>query len=273
MHTPDTLTAAVDCALRAGAAIMSVYRTDFSVETKADHSLLTKADMAAHDIIKTALEGAFSFPVLSEEDCDIAYEQRRSWRTFWLVDPLDGTKEFVKKNGEFTVNIALVEDSAPILGVVFAPARKVLYFASSETGAWRVRDVDADGTVDVARLLSQAEALPVAPAEPGLRVVASRSHSNEETENFIARLEEKYGAAERVSIGSSLKLCLVAEGAADVYPRIAPTMEWDTAAADAVVRGTGGTVVNHADGTPLKYNKYDLTNPFFVVYNRHLRDA
>ncbi|MFW5802593.1 MAG: 3'(2'),5'-bisphosphate nucleotidase CysQ, partial [Verrucomicrobiota bacterium] len=267
------LTAAVDCALRAGAAIMSVYRTDFSVETKADQSPLTKADMAAHNIIKTALEDAFCFPVLSEEDCDIAYEQRRAWRTFWLVDPLDGTKEFIRKNGEFTVNIALVEDSVPTLGVVFAPARKILYFASPETGARRIREVETDGVVDVARLLLCAEAIPVETAAAGLRVVASRSHSNEETESFIARLEEKYGSAERVSVGSSLKLCLVAEGAADAYPRIAPTMEWDTAAADAVVRATGGRVVNHADGTPLKYNKPDLTNPHFVVYNQRLKNA
>lgn len=273
MHISDTLTSAVDCALRAGVAIMAVYRTDFSVETKADQSPLTKADMAAHEIIKKALEDSFSYPVLSEEDCDIAYEQRRAWSTFWLVDPLDGTKEFIRKNGEFTVNIALVENSAPTLGVVFAPARKILYFASPETGARRIRDVEAEGVVDVAHLLSQAESLPAERSATGLRVVASRSHSNEETESFIARLEEEYGTAERVSVGSSLKLCLVAEGAADAYPRIAPTMEWDTAAADAVVRATGGTVVSHADGTPLKYNKPDLTNPHFVVYNARLKDA
>ncbi len=273
MAPPDTLTAAVDCALRAGAAIMTVYRTDFSVQTKADQSPLTQADLAAHDIIKAGLGDAFPFPVLSEEDCDTAYEQRRAWRTFWLVDPLDGTKEFIKKNGEFTVNIALVEDSAPILGVVYAPARNVLYFASPETGARRIRQVDAEAVSDVGCLLSQAESLPVEEASTGLRVVASRSHCNEETQSFIARLEKKHGAAERVSVGSSLKLCLVAEGAADVYPRIAPTMEWDTAAADAVVRATGGTVVNRADGTPLKYNKPDLTNPHFVVCSRLFKDA
>lgn len=271
MNSTQTLTAAVDCALRAGTAIMSVYSTDFSVETKADQSPLTQADMAAHNIIKTGLENAFPFPVLSEEDCDIAYEQRRAWRTFWLVDPLDGTKEFIKKNGEFTVNIALVEDSVPILGVVFAPARKLLYFASPETGAGRIRQVDAETVTDIGQLLSEAEALPAEESATGLRVVASRSHCNEETQSFIARLEKKYGAAERVSVGSSLKLCLVAEGAADAYPRIAPTMEWDTAAADAVVRATGGTVVNHGDGTPLKYNKPDLTNPHFVVYSRFMR--
>lgn len=269
MTSPETLNTALDCAFRAGTAILSIYETDFSVQRKEDNSPLTQADMAAHAIIKETLEQTFSLPVLSEEDSRIPYEERRRWRKFWLVDPLDGTKEFIKKNGEFTVNIALVEDAAPTLGVVYAPARQTVYFACPETGPRRLRQVNPHrAATDLDALLQSSEPLPAEPERSTLRVVASRSHCNEETRAFIRRLEETYGAAERVSSGSSLKLCLVAEGAADVYPRIAPTMEWDTAAADAVVRATGGRVVQHPGGDPLQYNKPDLKNPHFVVYSR-----
>lgn len=264
----QTLPVALAAALQAGAAIMTIYDTDFQVEEKDDKSPLTEADRAAHGIISRLLADAFPTPVLSEEAADIPHEERRRWDRFWLVDPLDGTKEFIKKNGEFTVNIALIEQQRPVLGVVYAPARGLVYFASPETGARRARleGPPSESTPD--RIVHEAETLPVAAATSALRVVASRSHCNEETQSFIAELEQEHGTAERVSIGSSLKLCLVAEGSADVYPRIAPTMEWDTAAADAVVRATGGTVVEHPSGAPLIYNKPDLHNPHFVVRSR-----
>ena len=262
----------IKAALDAGAAILEIYQRDFSVETKADSSPLTEADKAAHHIICDALE-SIGLPVLSEESKAVPYETRKEWTKYWLVDPLDGTKEFIKKNGEFTVNIALIENGCPVLGVVYAPVLKTLYFGIVGQGAFRATGDDLfqclekwDGKVP--NIGNFAEPLPLSsdlcPPTSAVRVVASRSHMNPETEEFIAELE-KQGRVELVSSGSSLKLCMVAEGRADVYPRIAPTMEWDTAAAQAVVEASGGTVVQYGIGEPLCYNKENLLNPFFVV--------
>ena len=268
---------AIKAAIDAGEAILEIYAQDFEVEFKADESPLTSADKAAHCIIVQALE-ATPYPVLSEESGEITYEERRGWETYWLVDPLDGTKEFIKKNGEFTVNIALIEHGVPILGVVYVPVLETLYCGMLDVGcrtwnvesgmsAWKATECggkSVEEIVESAVPLSTSN-ISLSTKQRALRVVASKSHCNEETLTFISALEKKYGKAELVSRGSSLKLCMVAEGSADIYPRIAPTMEWDTAAAHAVVTAAGGTVVVCGSTDALVYNKENLLNPSFVV--------
>ncbi|MGF1527925.1 MAG: 3'(2'),5'-bisphosphate nucleotidase CysQ [Candidatus Competibacterales bacterium] len=244
--------------LKAAAAIMAVYQRDFTVDTKSDQSPLTEADVAAHGVITSGLEALTPhWPVLSEESQVVDFAERRHWRRFWLVDPLDGTKQFVRRNGEFTVNIALVEDGFPVLGLVHIPAQGRCYAAGPTLGALRWDD---DGTP-----------LPIAvtrpPATP-LRVVGSRSHANPAVEAYLARL----GAFELVPIGSALKFCLVAEGAADLYPRFGPTSEWDTAAAQCVVERAGGRVMD-LSGQRLRYNQGEsLLNPHFLVCGDGDRD-
>lgn len=265
---------AIQAAIRAGDAILEIYEQDFEVEFKNDESPLTSADKAAHQIIVQAL-AATGLPVLSEESAEVLYEDRKDWRAYWLVDPLDGTKEFIKKNGEFTVNIALIENGVPVQGIVYVPVQDTLYLGL-ETGAWKAKECRGKS---VEELMSSAVACQVSgvPGVP-IRVVASKSHCNDETREFIAALTPKNSESKLVSRGSSLKLCLVAEGAADIYPRIAPTMEWDTAAAHAVVKAAGGEVfyfdpdyppLDYSAGNKslrvLIYNKENLLNPSFVV--------
>ncbi len=220
------------------------------VSYKADNSPLTAADLASHEIIVAGLAAlAPDIPLLSEEGAERPYSTRRDWDLFWLVDPLDGTKEFIKRNGEFTVNIALVESGVPVLGVVYAPDLERIYLGTVGDGAWR-----QDGS---------GERRPIGATgtdSETLAVVASRSHAGEELKAFLAQLEDH----RLVSMGSSLKICLVAEGAADVYPRLGPTMEWDTAAAHAVVLAAGGEVLDYS-GVTLRYNKENLLNPYFIV--------
>jgi 3'(2'), 5'-bisphosphate nucleotidase len=242
--------AVVDIALAAGAAIMRVYAQDFAVEQKDDRSPLTAADMASHHLILDGLRALTpGLPVLSEESADIPWEERRRWSRYWLVDPLDGTREFVKKNGEFTVNIALIEGDAPVLGVVFAPALDELHYGLHGVGAF-VRD----GGEDVP-ILSRRPAL--AP----LRIAASRSHLDERTAAAMRRM----GEVETQGLGSSLKFCRIAEGRMDVYPRFGPTSEWDTAAAQCVLEAAGGAVLR-LDGERLRYNrKESLLNPDFIA--------
>ena len=223
---------------------MKIYSTaDFGVEMKADNSPLTLADKASHEVIMRHLRPT-AIPVLSEEGAHLPYEERKAWRRLWIVDPLDGTKEFIKRNGEFTVNIALVEDGTPVLGVILMPATGALYAA----------------------IVGQ----PFAPHNGGsaarpFTVVASRSHLNDETAAYIEALRAQHPDLQCVSAGSSLKICLVAEGKADVYPRFAPTMEWDTAAGHAIALAAGLTVTDPHTGCPLTYNKPDLHNPHFIV--------
>ena len=268
---------AVAAAYDAAQAILQLYAGPVSVEYKDDRSPLTAADRAAHGVIVAALgQGAAALPVLSEESRAIPYAERAAWSRFWLVDPLDGTKEFLKRNGEFTVNIALVENGWVVLGVVLAPVLKTLYVGGREVGAFRA--IEGRHYRSRAELVGGAadpraagwEVLPSAAAAPaaGVRVVASRSHENDETRAYIERLGAGHGPVSLVPTGSSLKLCLVAAGSADVYPRLGPTMEWDTAAAQAVVEGAGGRVTEHPTATPLGYNKPDLLNPFFVACRR-----
>lgn len=256
---------AIDAALDAGKAIMRIYNDpnqDFGIERKADNSPLTLADKAAHNCIVRHLQQT-EIPILSEEGAHLPYEERQAWRRLWIVDPLDGTKEFIKKNGEFTVNIALVEDGNPILGVIYVPANGVLY-----TGI-----VDGQ-TAPQTSLKGEAckiesgniQSLPLGERQDStFCIVASRSHLSPETETFIEEMRQEHEDIRLVSSGSSLKICLVAEGSADVYPRFAPTMEWDTAAGDAIARAAGREMVNAETGEPLTYNKPDLHNPWFIV--------
>ena len=245
------LSVAKDAALKAGLEIMEIYKSgDFSIESKADDSPLTLADKAAHNKIVSILEST-GLPILSEEGCDIPYEERSNWNYFWMVDPLDGTKEFIKKNGEFTINIALINNKESILGVVYAPVLEDMYFAAKGKGAYREKEGTAIQINTTKKSLN----------ESGLRVVSSRSHMSEETKQFIDSLDNP----EVLSKGSSLKFLLVASGEADVYPRFGPTMEWDTAAAHAIVKEAGGSVSLDDQRTSLFYNKEDLLNPYFIV--------
>lgn len=248
----------VELAIKAGDAILEVYATDFDVQEKDDTSPLTQADMASHHRIEQELRALTpDIPVLSEESGLPAFAVRSKWQTYWLVDPLDGTKEFVSRNGEFTVNIALIEKTRPVFGVVHVPVKNKTYFGCAGYGA-ELRGAGADPAK-----ISVAEK----SAEPA-RVVGSRSHRGSSLDGFL----ENLGEYEMHPMGSSLKFCLVAEGAADIYPRLGPTSEWDTAAAQAVVEQAGGSVVT-LDGKPLSYNcKSDILNPYFLVVGPEDRD-
>lgn len=267
MNYANYLYIAVRAALDAGRSIMDIYtdpEADFGIERKADNSPLTRADKAAHHLITRALS-VTPFPVLSEEGKEIPYAERAAWETLWIVDPLDGTKEFIKKNGEFTVNIALVHNKVPILGVIYVPVRQDLYFAADSVGAYKLTGVDSANQPGIDSLMQNAVRLPMSFGHQGVVVVASRSHQTEETTNFIENLRKQGQPVTQISSGSSLKICLVAEGTADVYPRFAPTMEWDTAAGHAIARSAGCNIY-HIDGkTPITYNKKDLHNPWFIV--------
>lgn len=258
---------AIRAAVDAGKSIMDIYtdpEMDFEIEKKADNSPLTKADKAAHDLIYNALS-ATPFPVLSEEGKEVPFKMRSKWKTLWIVDPLDGTKEFIKRNGEFTVNIALVEKGIPVLGVIYVPVRKELYFAADSVGAFKFLGIDSSSQLSMDELKQKAIRLPMSLAHQGVVVVASRSHQTEDTTAFIENLRKQGKPVTLISSGSSLKICLVAEGSADIYPRFAPTMEWDTAAGHAIAKAAGCNIY-HIDGkTPLAYNKTDLLNPWFIV--------
>ena len=241
MSYANYLYIAIRAAVDAGKSIMDIYNdpeSDFGIERKADNSPLTKADKAAHRLITNALS-VTPFPVLSEEGKEIPFKERSKWETLWIVDPLDGTKEFIKKNGEFTVNIALVEKGVPVLGVIYVPVRKELYFASSSVGAYKFTGIDSSSQPSMDEMKQGAIHLPMALAHQGIVVVASRSHQTEETTAFIDNLRKQGKPVTLISSGSSLKICLVAEGSADIYPRFAPTMEWDTAAGHAIAKSAG----------------------------------
>jgi 3'(2'), 5'-bisphosphate nucleotidase len=272
----NNLMLAIRAAVKAGESILAIYNdpnSDFQIEKKADNSPLTIADRKAHEVIASVLSGT-PYPLLSEEGQHMDYDVRRGWKSMWIVDPLDGTKEFVKRNGEFTVNIALVTDGVPVMGVVYVPVKRELYFGDSALGAYKLSDVATvadDATVE--SLAAGAVRLPQEKATESFVVVASRSHLSPETEEFINTLRSEHGNVELISSGSSIKICLVAEGKADVYPRFAPTMEWDTAAGDAVARAAGMSVCHSDRVTPLIYNKEDLHNPWFIVEKRAKRES
>jgi len=241
----------------AGSCIMDIYNSDFDVTYKSDHSPLTEADRAANLQIMNFLEASYpNIPIISEENKEVSYKDRSDWDEFWLVDPLDGTKEFIKRNGEFTVNIALIRKGDPVLGVVYQPAKDILYFA--ERGSGSFKKSAASEPVKISNDVHYMDLNEV-------KVVASRSHLTEEVNEFVQGLERIGKKVNMVSVGSSLKLCLVAEGAANVYPRFGPTMEWDTGAAQAVVMESGRRVINRETNDILKYNKFSLRNPRFIV--------
>jgi len=261
------LTDLVQISIAAGERILEVYGSDFEVENKEDNSPLTLADKRSNEEIIQQLNRLYPhIPVLSEEVKAVDYHERKQWDSLWIVDPLDGTKEFVKRNGEFTVNIALVCQGTPVIGVIYAPVLDRLYFAKKVVGAFKLEQAKNFNKMNSDNeLLEAALRLPYFDNKDKKYVVASRSHMSPETEAYVNGVKKKYGEAEVTSIGSSLKLCLVAEGKADVYPRFAPTMEWDTAAGQAIVEQSGGTMVKTTDNQSLQYNKENLLNPWFIA--------
>ena len=272
----NILFTAIRAALQAGAEIMKVYtdpNADFEIEKKADNSPLTIADRKSHAIIAGWLADT-PYPILSEEGKKIPTEERQSWKELWVVDPLDGTKEFIKRNGEFTVNIAYVKNGAPEAGVIYIPVKEELFFADIEKGAYKLSNEDGlltrinenkEPGCTLETLIEKAQKLPYPTPQDGFIILDSRSHLNAETEEYIERMKKEHAKVETVSKGSSLKLCLIAEGVADVYPRFAPTMEWDTAAGHAIIRAAGKEVYQANTDKPLIYNKEDLLNPWFIA--------
>lgn len=263
MNDTDLLQTAIRAAISGGMEIMRIYQQDFSVEYKADDSPLTMADKKSHEAISGILSAA-GLNVLSEEGSKTPYHIRKKWKRFWMVDPLDGTKEFVKRNGEFTVNIALIDSTIPVLGVIFVPVTGVLYFASRISGAFRFT-ITENKVPEPAILKSKSLSLPLTKARKKYTVVASKSHFSSETTVYIEELKKARGDVDFISVGSSLKLCLIAEGQADLYPRFGPTMEWDIAAGHALVEMSGGFVKRADHGKPITYNKENLLNPWFIA--------
>ena len=257
----EELELATQAALKAGEAIMEIYNgEDFEVELKSDDSPLTKADKTAHEII-TAYLSSSSLPILSEEGSDIPYADRKNWDRFWMVDPIDGTKEFIKRNGEFTVNIALIENQKPIIGVVYAPALKDLYFAEEGAGSFKMEDILSIEDIHKSERIDLTQS-----TYPEIfTLVVSKSHMNEQTQEFVDKKEQEFGEIATASFGSSLKICKVAEGSAHCYPRFGPTMEWDTAAAHAISTYAGNKIIQGDGISQIIYNKVDLLNPFFIV--------
>lgn len=264
---------AIAAAFAAGREILDVYARPFDVELKEDRSPLTEADKRAHQAIVRELRST-DLPVLSEEGKDIPVEERQAWQHYWLVDPLDGTKEFIKRNGEFTVNIALMEtdraasalgSARPIAAVLHVPVKDTLYFAWPGGGAHRLDRAATHGTTSAFKLAALAQRLPLPMPQRPFTIVASRSHNSPDTEAFIARMKAKHGEVALTSMGSALKICLVAEGSADAYPRYAPTMEWDTAAGHAIANESGHALIDLTTDEPMRYNKHSLVNNWFIV--------
>jgi 3'(2'), 5'-bisphosphate nucleotidase len=257
MQVTNLLTAVIAISKAAGQAILTIYEDGaFDTTLKADNSPLTAADLAAHRVIVSSLRHLTpDIPVLSEESTAVAWEERQQWSRYWLIDPLDGTREFLKRNGEFTVNIALIEDGVPTLGVVYVPVFKCCYYGARGHGAWK----------EVAGKVTPITTLALEQGQGRLRVVESRTHRADALDAWLTRLQPRFPQLELVSMGSSLKICLVAEGMADLYPRLSPTSEWDTAAAQAILEAAGGKLVDQ-QGADYRYNrKADLLNPFFFA--------
>lgn len=262
MEFSGILELAIKAAFKAGNAIMKIYNSNnFNIEFKNDNSPLTEADKISHDIIKSILNST-EIPLLSEEGLNIPYKKRKNWNKLWVVDPIDGTKEFINRNGEFTVNIALIEDQKPVLGVVYAPALMDLYFAESEMGSYKVENVKTFHQIKNSHIID----LKKSEYPKVYTFVVSKSHMNDETQNFLDFKEKEKGKISTTPYGSSLKICKVAEGSAHCYPRFGPTMEWDTAAAHAVALYANTKVFQYETNSQLIYNKKKLLNPSFIVY-------
>lgn len=257
------LTIAIEASINAGLSILPIYHSEnFGVTEKEDRTPLTKADTLAHEIISEHLIKS-GIPLLSEEGKTIPFETRKTWKKLWIVDPIDGTKEFIKRNDEFTVNIALISNGQPIIGVIYAPALKTLYFSSKAVGSYKMENIDCFSTLD--ELLKTAQKLPLNSAPKDFTIVASRSHPSMETTLFIDALTKKHGRINTISKGSSLKLCMIAEGSANVYPRFAPTMEWDIAAGHAICLFAEANVIDVKTEKQMIYNRENLTNNWFMV--------
>ena len=261
MKNDNLLLTAIIAAIEAGKEILSVYSTNFDVEQKADFSPLTEADKKAHLKIVAHLSKT-KLPILSEEGKEIPYNERKNWKQFWMVDPLDGTKEFIKRNGEFTVNIALIENNKPIMGVIFVPVTKELYFSNKDAYKCTISSTDIPS---LEALINTSEKLPLIQKKADYVIVVSRSHQSAETEDFITKKREVHKNISMLSKGSSLKFCMVAEGVADSYPRYAPTMEWDTAAGQAIIEAANGKVIDFTTQQQLSYNKENLLNNWFFA--------
>ena len=254
---------AIKAAIEASKDILTIYKLDdFEIENKKDNSPLTKADKAAHKIISSILQES-KIPILSEEGKSIPYETRKYWNKLWIIDPIDGTKEFIKRNGEFTVNIALIENNKPVIGVIIAPDSGLLYFSEKNIGAFKSTTNLEYFNPEI--LLAEALPLPLNHENKAYTVVASRSHLSKETKAYIENLKAKHGEVKFISKGSSLKLCMVAEGMANCYPRFAPTMEWDTAAGQAICEAAGLQVIDFKTKKSMIYNREDLLNNWFIV--------
>ncbi len=254
---------AIIASVEAGEEILKVYNSDdFEIKSKFDNSPLTKADIDSNNKIIEVLSKT-KIPILSEEGEKICFEERKKWDRFWIVDPLDGTKEFVKRNGEFTVNIALVEKQKPIIGVIFVPVSGDLYFSNNEIGAFKVK-VDFDN-FNIETLILKSNKLPLKREDTTFTIVASRSHMSKETKEYVQEMCDTHGKVNLISKGSSLKLCMVAEGTADCYPRFAPTMEWDTAAGQAICEHAGFKVIDWGTKKNMLYNRRELLNNWFLV--------
>lgn len=247
----------IEIAIHAGKRILEVYNDTYDIHQKADLSPLTLADRLSHEYIITELcKLSIDIPILSEEGDIIPYKERKNWSSFWLIDPLDGTKEFIKKNDEFTVNIALIQGNRPVLGVIYAPALDILYYAEKNKGAFKILHGGTSGDRK-STLINSSSSLRK-------KVLISKSHLSKATQDYVDLLQRQEGNLEFTSIGSSLKFCMIAEGIAQYYPRLAPTMEWDTAAGQIIVEEANGQVVEYETGEPLVYNKEILTNPSFL---------
>ena len=262
MNFKNLLKIAINASVKGGHAIMEVYASDFAVEHKDDKSPLTLADKNCNEIIENILINT-NIPILSEEGSKFTYGKRKDWKYSWLVDPLDGTKEFVKRNGEFTVNIALIHNGNPIMGVIYVPVKEELYFAMEGLGSYKVNKNSVIENLDT--LILSSDKLPVNYKRKNYVIVGSRSHMSEETEIFFEEMKKKHVNIEVMEVGSSLKLCMVAEGKADAYPRYAPTMEWDTGAGHAIAKYAGFSVKKYNSSEDLVYNKENLLNPWFLV--------
>jgi len=277
MGNENLLLKSIIASIKGGMAILDVYDSDYAIEYKKDDSPLTLADKRSNQKIFNELETT-DIPILSEEGREIDYSERQKWESLWIVDPLDGTKEFIKRNDEFTVNIALVENGVPVLGVIFVPVSSMLYFAEKDKGSFRMSDSgftkelaglpEQDQKPEIlSRIIDHSERLPLKTRkdDSSCTIVGSRSHSTPELEEYVATKKREYRDVEFISAGSSLKFCLVAEGKADIYPRLGPTMEWDTAAGQAIAENSGCCVLQWDTGIPLGYNRENLLNPYFIV--------
>lgn len=264
---------ACNAAIRAGAAILEIYNSgdEIDVDLKSDHTPITMADRSAHTTIREYLAKT-RIPLLSEEGREMLYTERKDWDLFWIVDPLDGTVEFIKGNGEFTVNIALMSDNVPVFGVIYVPLRKLLYFSDGDMGAFCRKEVDASEFAELtyADLFRNISKLPLTSGRnTPIRIAVSRSHRNEQTTAHIDKIKEKYNDAELVVQGSSYKLCLIAEGSVDYYARTTDTYEWDTAAGQSILEAAGGQIkALDEKGSQLAYNKETLLNPHFVCRSK-----